>query len=98
MCTLVGFATAMLLEFLFSWWLLALCVEIGMAASKKGFDGLAFFVAFCFLVLPYWIILLVRCYCLSKAQAYRRALKGEADFRDTPCEQTFLVKGAWEGP
>ena len=96
-CGLLGFATAMLLEFLFSWWLLALCVEIGLAASTKGLDGLAFFVAFCFLVLPYWCLLLVRCYCLSKAQAYRRALQGDADFRNAQGEQTLLVRKTWGG-
>ena len=50
-----------------------------MASSKKGFDGLAFFVAFCFLVLI--LDHTARAMLLSLESAgVQEALKGEADF------------------
>ena len=61
------------------------------------FDWGAFFVAFLYLPVPYWLLLVLRCYLLVKGQAYRRALKRDEDFRGGQGEQTKLVKKQWGG-
>ena len=96
-CSVFGFALSMVLEFLFSWWLLALCIEIGLASTRSSFDWVAFLVAGLYLVLPYVLLLAARAYCLTKAQAYRRALKRDEGFRLTHGEQSSLVKKQWGG-
>lgn len=42
-------------------------------------------------VVPYFVLLLLRCYVLSKAQAFRRSLRRNADFRTRYTERSSLI-------
>ena len=80
----------MILEAIFTLWLLGACVQISFI-SAGNIDPQRLLLSVCYIVLPYWAWLGLRAFYLMKAQALRRVLLRRLAFRVG--EHTRLVGG-----
>jgi len=88
-CSLCGFASAMLLELVYVLWLVVAVVvdsiEDGLSLTTVGY-------LLCYTVVPYAGLLAIRCYTLMKCQAFRRSLRRSKEWRMRLNEKATLLK------
>merc|ERR1711988_653783 len=87
-CSLCGFASSMVLEFVYVLWL---CVAAAWDATDEGLTTGNVGWLLLYTIVPYLGLLIVRCYVLVKAQALRRSIKKNNDFRKRLSEKDRLV-------
>ena len=87
-CSLCGFASAMLLEFVYVLWL---CVAVAVDATNEGLASSSVGMLLCYTVVPYLGLFIIRCYVLMKAQAFRRSLKRNKEWVKRMNERKLLL-------
>ena len=88
-CSLCGFASSMLLEFVYILWL---STAIAVDATQEMLEPIAVLFLLLYTLVPYLGMLVIRMYTLSKAQAFRRSLKRNAEFRRKYHEKSGLLR------
>ena len=78
MCSLCGFATAMVLEFVYVLWLV---VAVTVDAIQEQLTTFTTVMLICYTIVPYGGLVLIRAYTLMKAQAFQRSLKRNREWR-----------------
>lgn len=88
LCALCGFASAMVLEFVYVLWLV---VVVTVDAVEEQLSPLSLGVLLCYTIVPYGGLVVIRAYTLVKAQAFQRSLKRNRDFRRKMNERSELL-------
>lgn len=88
-CSLCGFASSMILELVYVLWLSAL-VFADSVEESLGISPLGRLLAYT--IAPYLALLLIRCYVLVKAQAFRRGLRRNVEWRRMMGEKRKLLR------
>jgi len=88
-CSLCGFASAMMLEFVYVMWL---CVAVTFESVREGLTTRTVYMLLGYTVFPYLGLFVIRCYVLMKAQAFRRSLKRSKEFRARFNEKSNLLR------
>jgi len=87
-CSLCGFASSMLLEFVYILWMAA---AVAVDSVQETLTPVAVGFLLIYTLVPYVGMLIIRMYTLSKAQAFRRSLKRNAEFRRKFSENSGLL-------
>ena len=88
-CSLCGFASAMLLELVYVLWLV---VAVVVDSIEERLSLLTVGYLLLYMVVPYAGLLVIRCYTLMKCQAFRRSLRRSKEWRMRLNEKATLLK------